>query len=212
MEAWMQIEEERLAEAAALGGDTLTLVLLQHAGFIRYDLHPRGDDQVELSVWLSGQGEAVYGLPALIERIADSAGLSPMEGPADGGLYFCGAPGSAQAPLDEDISAEEMFHRAIDPLMKIAHAGAIELRAEKCNSAGGTSVSIEVTLTQKDKADREATRVEVERLVAGIAHDLGMQLEARGQSLYTHLMFLLPAPIATLEVEGDDGLDGIDWS
>ena len=198
----MQIEDQSLADAEWSGGDFPTVVLLQHAGFLSYELDTTDIGEIELLVSVSSTGESVPGLCALIERVAGSVGLGPVEGPDDGALRFGGERKREGYPknalVDEMQRAMESYaegarlRRALEPLSRLAESMKIDLRVEQVSSPSGLSLGVEVELKQESKTDRDATRLEVERLVAGLAEELCMELEVCGQGLRTHLTFLQP--------------------
>ena len=198
----MQIEDQSLADAEQIGGDFLTVVLLQHAGFLSYELDTSDGGEIELWVSMSSTGESVPGLRALIERVAGSVGLGPVEGPDDGALRFGGERKREGYPkgdlVDEMQRAMESYaegarlRRALEPLSRLAESMKIDLRVEQVSSPSGLHLSVEVELKREAKADRDADRLEVERLVAKLAEELGMELEVCGQDLRTHLAFLQP--------------------
>jgi hypothetical protein len=195
----MQIEDQSLADAEQIGGDFLTLVLLQHAGFLSYELDT-DSGEIELWVNMGSTGERIPGLRALIERVASSVGLVPVEGPDDGALRFGGELKHEREGYPKNALVDEMrcamegarLRRALEPLSRLAESMEIDLRVEQISSPSGVSLSVEVELKQESKADRDATRLEVERLVAKLAEELGMELEVCGQDLRTHLAFLQP--------------------
>lgn len=198
----MQIEDQSLADAEWIGGDFLTVVLLQHAGFLSYELDTTDTGEIELWVNVSSTGDSIPGLRALIERVAGSVGLVPVEGPDDGALRFGGERKREGYPKSDLVNemqrAMESYadgarlRRALEPLSRFAESTKIDLRVEQVSSPSGLSLSLEVELKREAKADRDADRLEVERLVAKLAEELGMELEVCGQDLRTHLAFLQP--------------------
>ena len=206
----MQIEDQSLADAEWIGGDFLTVVLLQHAGFLSYELDTADGGEIELWVNMSSTGECIPGLRALIERVAGSVGLVPVEGPDDGALRFGGErkregyskEGYPKGDLADEVqlAMESLadgvrLRRALEPLSRLAENMDVELQVDPICPLSGSSylgLSLEMKLKRESGPDRRATRIEVERLVARLAEELGMELEVCGQGLRTYFAFLRP--------------------